>query len=328
MPVHRANPPAPLDAAAYRRHDLHSPERLWTEKNCYVDIWIELLHSLGLDPVAMLAFTVAVDFQGDQWTFFKPPHEDLRTLYGIDVQELYVWRPLVEHAIEHLGAGRFISTEADAYWLPDTAGTDYRQQHTKTTIVLSDIDPDARRLGYFHNSGYHSLEGEDFVALFRLDAAPDPAYMPLFAELVRHDRVHRGEPAALRRTSFELLRKHLRWRCSDNPVRRFQIRFANDLPVLMDRGLPYYHAWVFGSLRQLGASAELLAHYVQWLGFAADSEAAAVVAAGMEISSLCKSLILKTARAVNSRRNLDAAASLEPIAVAWDRVTAGLSSLR
>ena len=33
-----------------------------------------------------------------------------------------------------------MSVEADAWWLPDTAGTDYRQQHTKTTIVLADID--------------------------------------------------------------------------------------------------------------------------------------------------------------------------------------------
>jgi hypothetical protein len=328
MPVHRANPLAPPDAAAYRRHDLHSAERLWTEKNCYIDIWIELVHSLGLDPVAMLAFTVAVDFEGDQWTFFKPPHEDLRTLYGIDVQELYVWRPLLDHAIEHLGAGRFISTEADAFWLPDTAGTDYRQQHTKTTIVLAEVDPQARSLGYFHNAGYHTLGGEDFAQLFRLEAAPDPAYMPLFAELVRHDRVRREPAAALRSTSLELLRKHLRWRSTDNPVRRFQVRFERDLPVMMERGLPYYHAWVFGSLRQLGASAELLALYVEWLGTAAGSDAAAAVPAGMEISSLCKSLILKTARAVNSKRSLDAAAALEPIAVAWDRVTRALSSLR
>jgi len=111
-----------LDPANYSRHALHSPECNWVEKNCYIDIWIELIHSLKQEPLAMLAFTVAVDFEGDQWTFFKPPHEDLKALYGIDVQELYVWRPLIEHAVEHLRDGKFISTEADAYWLPDTAG--------------------------------------------------------------------------------------------------------------------------------------------------------------------------------------------------------------
>src|SRR5580692_10489085 len=102
-----------LEVAGYSRHWLHSDERVWVEKNCYIDVWIELLHALKLNPMAMLAFTVAIDFEGDQWTFFKPPHEDLKSLYAIDVQELYVWRPLIEHAAEHLGAGKLISTEAD-----------------------------------------------------------------------------------------------------------------------------------------------------------------------------------------------------------------------
>ena len=46
--------------------------------------------------LAVMPFTLAVDWEGDQWTFFKPPHSDLRTLYGFDTQELNVWRPLVE----------------------------------------------------------------------------------------------------------------------------------------------------------------------------------------------------------------------------------------
>src|SRR5258708_23278407 len=46
--------PTGLDPAHYTRHDLHSPERIWTEKNCYVDIWIELVHALGLEPNAMM----------------------------------------------------------------------------------------------------------------------------------------------------------------------------------------------------------------------------------------------------------------------------------
>ena len=124
-PSRRAAAIPNLDPGAYRRHSLHEPQRLWVEKNCYVDIWIELLNALGLEPLAMLAFTVAVDFEGDQWTFFKPPHEDLHLLFGVDVQEMYLWRPLIDHALEHLAAGKFISTEADAFWLPDTAGSDY-----------------------------------------------------------------------------------------------------------------------------------------------------------------------------------------------------------
>ena len=134
-----------LDAATYRRHVLHADDRVWVEKNCYVDIWIEVLHALGLDPIAILPFAIAIDFEDDQWTFFKPPHVDLWDLYGVDVQELTVWRPLIDHAVTQLSAGKLISTEADAFFLPDTQGTDYKTQHTKTTVVLHKIDVEARR---------------------------------------------------------------------------------------------------------------------------------------------------------------------------------------
>ena len=316
-----------LDPANYSRHALHSPECNWVEKNCYIDVWIELIHSLKQEPLAMLAFTVAIDFEGDQWTFFKPPHEDLKALYGIDVQELYVWRPLIEHAVEHLHAGKFISTEADAYWLPDTAGTDYRQQHTKSTIVLNEIDVAARRLQYFHNAGYFSLEGEDFNRLFRLEAAPDPAYMPLFAELVRHDRAALRPTGELRSISQDQLRKHAAWRARDNPVQRFRVRFERDLPQIAQQGMAHYHAWVFGTLRQLGAASELSAAYLRWLDPAPAARLEQAAAAFSDISTIAKSLLLKIARAVNAKRALDASATLDEMAGAWERATASLESL-
>ena len=102
-----------LDPATYQRHALHAEERIWVEKNCYVDILIETVHALGLEPLAAMGFCAAVDFEGDSFTFFKPSHEDLRELFGMDIQELNVWRPLVDHAAEHLAAGKFVSTEAD-----------------------------------------------------------------------------------------------------------------------------------------------------------------------------------------------------------------------
>ena len=211
---------ADLDPATYQRHMLHAEDRVWVEKNCYIDIWIEVIHALGFEPRAMLPFVVAIDFEGDQWTFFKPPHDELRALYGIDTQELNVWRPLLDHAAEYVGAGKLISTEADAYWLPDTSGTDYRQKHTKTTIVINALDVAGQHMGYFHNAAYHALEGEDFVRTFRVGAAPDPTFMPLFAEAVRIDRtVSRParEAAAMARA---LLKKHFDRRPVDNPVAR------------------------------------------------------------------------------------------------------------
>ena len=111
-----------LDAATTPPISLHGLDRIWPETNCYADLWIELLHAQGLDPHAMLPFVFALDFEGDQWTFFKPQLADLRTLYGIDVQEMTLWRPLLDHALEHLGAGKLLSVEADSWWLPRYRG--------------------------------------------------------------------------------------------------------------------------------------------------------------------------------------------------------------
>jgi hypothetical protein len=313
---------AGLDPSSWQRHALHGQERIWLEKNCYIDIWIELLHGLRLEPTAMLAFTLATDFEGDQWTFFKPSHEELRELYGIDVQEMYLWRPLLEHALEHLGGGKFISTEADAYWLPDTAGTDYRIQHTKTTIVLNEIDLPARRLGYFHNAGYHTLAGEDFASLMRLEAAPDAAFMPLYAELIRVDRLQRQPLTALRLASRALLRKHLQRLPLRNPIRAFQERFDADLRALTQSGLATYHLWAFGTLRQLGAASELASLYLDWLDDTPERLLHGAAEAYLQIANLSKTFILKAARAVNSARTLDSAVLFEPMALAWEHAGA------
>jgi len=307
-----------LSATGYQAHALHSESCVWVEKNCYADVWIELLHSLQLEPAALMPFTLAVDFEGDHWTFFKPPLADLRSLYGIDVQELNVWRPLADHAAEHLARGRLIATEADAFWLPDTAGTDYRQQHVKTTIVLNDLDLANQRLGYFHNAGYFSLEGEDFRQTFRLDGGADASALPLYAELIRTDRLLRRPEPELALISAGLLRDHFAWRPAHNPLPRFAERFNADLPLLHARGLAHYHAWAFTTLRQLGAAFELLSHHLRWLATRSDARLANAAERFDVIAQDSKSLILKVARVVNAQRAFDAAVAFAPMAQAWD----------
>ncbi|HEX5960707.1 MAG TPA: DUF1839 family protein [Rhodanobacteraceae bacterium] len=312
-----------LDADHYTRHMLHAEDRVWVEKNCYVDIWIELVHALGCEPLAMLPFVNAIDFVGDQWTFFKPKHDELRALYGIDVQELNCWRPLLEHAVEHLGAGRLIATEADAWWLPDVTGTDYRTQHTKSSIILNDLDVANRTLGYFHNAGYFKLGGEDFARTFRLDSEPDPAFMPLFAELVRIDKLRLLPDAELKAQSAELLARHAAQMPGNNPVERFAARFQRDLPALQEQGLAYYHAWAFATVRQLGAAAELSMLHLRWL----DARRHAVTADAWDtINQGTKTFILKAARAVNSRRSLDAAPYFDAWAKAWQQARDALQA--
>ena len=265
----------------------------------------------------------ALDFVGDQWTFFKPPLSDLRSLYGIDVQEMTVWRPLLEHAQEHLSAGVLMSVEVDAFWLPDTAGTDYRSAHSKTTIVLNELDVGSRRLGYFHNAGYFELHGEDFGQIFALDAPPSP--LPPYAELIHIDRSRKRKDGELRALSAALLDTHLAWRREENPISRFQRRFESDLPVLQQGGLSRYHPWAFAGVRQLGAAFELAALYLRWL-----RPHASTTADDFElIARHSKTLILKAARAVNSGRAVDARPLFDEMAQAWDRgMTAGEGLIR
>ena len=318
-----------LDPATYVRHATHSESAAWLEKNCYVDVWIEALHAQGLDPMAMLPFTVAVDFEGDQWTFFKPPHGDLRTLYGVDTQELNVWRSLVQHAVHHVGEGKLVFTEADAWWLPDTAGTDYRSQHTKSTIVIETIDVDAKKLGYFHNAGYFALEGEDFVKLFRLEQlakGPDPEYMPFFAEVVRVDRAVKLPPAELVKRSTAILRECLGRRPTTNPVTRFKEQFVKDVEWLKGEGLALYHAYAFATIRQCGANFELASNYVKWLEQHGETGISQAAVDFETISSSAKAMILKTARAVNSKKVVDFAPMLDGMAASWDSAMAILDA--
>jgi hypothetical protein len=300
----------PLDAATYQRHALHAETAVWVEKNCYIDVWIELVHAVGCDPMAMLPFVASVDFEDDQWTFFKPKHEELWDLYGIDIQELNVWRPLAEHVRVHVGAGKVIATEADAFWLPDTQGTDYQRQHTKTTIIIADFDLEKRRLGYFHNASYYALEGTDFEKLFRIGAPPDPEFQPHYAEVVRVDQLVKRRKEELVTMSRALLKKHVARRPKDNPVKRFGDRITADLTIAV------YHAWAFATIRQLGASMELLSHHLKWRGDASDEEAAAAFA---KVSDGAKTLILKGARSVNGKKPLDAKALFDEMTAAYER---------
>jgi len=315
----------PLKAAGYPVHPLHREDNAWVQKNCYADIWIEVLHALGLQPEAMLAFTVALGFEGDQWTFYKPPHRDLTDLYDIEVEELNVWRGnILDHAQHHLAEGKLVITEADAWWMPDTAGTDYHEQHTKSTIVINALDVAQRRLGYFHNAGYYELEGDDFTHLFRLGYPQDAGYMPFFAEFVRVDRRRVRPMPELIAQSLQLLRRHLARRPGANPVRRFAERYPHDVAWLQQEGLPFYHRYAFATMRQLGSNFELAATYMAWLSASGETGLAPAEAAFQEISAGSKALLLKTARAVNTGRAPVCQELLDDMSAAWDTAIACL----
>ncbi len=312
-----------LDPATYQSHALHGADRDWPETNCYIDVWIETIHALGLEVNAMLPFTLRSDFEDDQWTFYKPPHSELETLYGIEVQELAVWRPLVDHCVEQTRREKPVFVEMDAFYLPDTAGTDYQQQHTKTTIVVVRIDPAKRWLGYFHNRGYHELAGEDFDELFHTGERPE-GYLAPYAEFAKLDSLIARPEAELVSLSLALVAIHFAHAPRSNPLAAWADRFPEDLDWLLQRDLLAYHNYVFAGARQCGSAFDLAAHGLTWLAERGHEGLIPAALAFREISTGCKSFILKLARVANRKRRTDLTPDILALASSWD---SGMSAL-
>jgi hypothetical protein len=114
------------------------------------------------------------------------------------------------------------------------------------------------------------------------------------------------------------LDQHLSFRPAANPVRSFAARLADDLPLLRGYGLGDYHAWAFGTVRQLGAAFELAARGLAWQEAPAASPLRDAESAFDRIARDAKTLILKLARAVSSGRPADLAPLLDGMAQAWD----------
>lgn len=303
-----------LDPATYRPHPLHDSDRTYQETNCYADCVIELVAAAGHEPEAMLAGAAAVDFEVDQWTFFKPAPEDLLALYGLDLHEMQPYRSLPEQAAARLAAGQSLMPEVDSFYLPDVAATDYRQNHVKSSVVVEAIDVGAKVLRYFHNAGYFELGGDDFDGLF---AAPA---MPPYVDLVRFDAGPALSGPALRGAARELLGGYLARRPADNPFRRFLAALEADLPRLLEGDEADYHAYAFHNPRMAGASFELLASHVRWL-LGDDGERAA--AALDDVVGGTKMLLFRLAR----RRAFDIAGVIGPMAEGYEAAMSELDRL-
>jgi hypothetical protein len=316
---------ASLDHTSYKRHRIHGEARAWAETNCYTDLVIELLHGLGHEPTAMLAFTLAIDFEGDQWTFVKPPHCDLVDLYGLDIQELAIWRPLVDHVVEQVQLGRPVLVELDSFHLPDTKGTAYKLLHQKTTVGVNEIDPDACFMGYFHNQGYFAVEGEDFRQLFLLDGAPHERVLAPYTEFVKTlPGFVAPRRSALVEASLAGMHRHLRRIPRQNPFPRFRKRFESDLPTLLAADIDYFHEYSFATLRQYGACFELAETYLGWLAAHGVPGLDESCAAFQQISGMAKSFQFQLARSMARGKPLDLAL-LDAMGVQWD---IGMQALR
>ncbi len=254
-----------INPKSYQRHALHTQERDWAETNCYVDVWIEQLHALGLEPLAAMPFTLAADFEGDQWTFFKFQLSDLYDLYGIEVQELVVWRELIDHIEEQVSLGRPILVELDSMYLPDTAGTAYKNSHVKTTVSINEIDRNNKHLGYFHAQGYYHLNGDDFTNVLYLPGATSTAVLAPYVEYAKLDNLLIKPEKDLKLASTKIMQRYLKMIPKQNPFLTFKARFEKDFEWLKTQEIDVFHEYAFVTFRQFGACFELAANYLDWL---------------------------------------------------------------
>ena len=309
-----------LDPATYVPHAVHRGGRSYTETNCYTDILIELLHARGDEPLAAMGFTVQMDFEGDQWTFFKPPPEDMIALFGVDIHEMQPWRPLPEQIEENLAAGRSLIVELDSFHLPDTASTAYGREHVKSSAVMEAIDRDAETLRYFHNAGFYELSGEDYRGVFRLGRDLSPDVLPPYTELVRFDAGERLTGDALREAARGLLARRLERRPRENPFAAFGERLAADLPALLEGDVEHFHAYAFATVRMVGSAFEICASHVEWL---LGEEGAEAREGLLEIVEGCKVLSFKLAR----RRPFDPEPAVATLAEGWERAMRSLDGV-
>jgi len=295
----------------FRPHPLHGSDRVWTETNCYIDLWIEILHALGLPPEAALGFAAAQDFEGDQFTFTKFPLEDLETLYGLKATELAIYESVEQHVLRQMARGRMCLVEVDSFFLPDTAGTSYRFEHGKTTIAANRLDPQARRLEYFHNASYALAEGEDFDGIFPSWDEGRPGMWP-YVEFTTLEPVRRTDEA-LRAIAEEVYAWHFTRRPKDNPIRAFQAAAPEQIERL--NGQQSFHAYAFHNLRLMGANFELLGSGLAWL-----QPGDPRVEVCRRIAETAKTAQFQLARTV-LRKKLDGfARTLDPAADAWDEL--------
>jgi hypothetical protein len=296
----------------FRPHALHDAERMWPETNCYVDLWIEVLNAFGSAPEAMLGFSLTQDFEGDQFTFFKVPLEDLESLYGIRCTELAIFDKVESHVATQIARGRLCLVEMDSFYMPDTRGVAYGQEHGKTTVAINRLDLQAKRLDYFHNAGFFRLEGADFDGLFHLNDGPDDLPFLPYTEFAKFPE-KRPDETHLRREAKRLAAVHFARRPAENPVAAFAKVFPG-----------FFHKYAFNTLRQLGANFELAGSHLDWL--APDGSLNEAAEAARKISETAKSVQFQLARAVTRRKFDPLATALDPAIEAWDSLMAQLAT--
>jgi hypothetical protein len=259
----------------------------------------------------MLGSLIRLAWEGQGFTLLKARYEDLDMLYGLDVHEMLLYRPLPEHIAEQLAQGRFLGFEGDVYYLPDMAGVAYREEHANGAVLPTSIDLVGERLSYFHGTGHHELSGEDYRGLFRqLEHFTGDVRDPYTELSVFRPCPGADDPARLRALAGQLLVRHAARRPPENPFLAWGESLGADLERLAGVTNEPSQGYAFVSARMAGATCELLADHLEWLLGDPGRPAAEPL---RRIAQGCRTLTFRFAR----RRVFDFAPAVDELAVAW-----------
>jgi len=111
-----------------------------------------------------------------------------------------------------------------------------------------------------------------------------------------------------------------------NPVQAFAAHFVEQVPRLKERGLPAYHAFAFATIRQCGSGFELAAAYLRWLAASSGLSLGEAAEHFEAISTGCKALILKGARAMVSSKPADFKPMFDEMAEHWQAAKSAIDS--
>ena len=305
-------------------HAWHRGERVWSATNSHLDVWIELLHTLELDPAPVFLTTLCADFEGDQWTHTNVARADLWAAYGIALDDLCVWRPLLAHFVEQFDRGNAVLVEVDEFHLPALLGSSYQRAHVKTLIAATGYDRHAHKLRYLHGSVGAEVGEHDLDAL--LAAGIGSAQLAPSAWIVKLDRLSARTPAERAHIGLALARLHGTRIPLRNPVRIFGEALRSHGAWLAGGDAEHYQRWAFATLHQCGAAFELAADVCAWLASHGQPVEPAVVHL-RNVSHSARTLHQRLVRVPQSGRMPDVSHTVEDMARSWDEAMSVLRPL-
>ena len=257
--------------------------------------------------------------------FGKFPHADLRALYGIEIIELNVWRPLVGHLEEQLAWPARRSSKS----MPSTSPNG-RHVVPRGTRQDDDRDPAHRQrrapARLLAQRGRLRALGRGLQRHVQSRRAAPGAPATVCRGREAQGTAARARAARSSTSPSGLLCHHVARRPATNPFRRYAERSA-ERPGLAGGG----NAARFSRLRlrhvsTVGAAFELAATYLRWLERHGELELDAVAVDCDAIATTAKALQFKVARMVQTRRRFDAEPMVETMAAAWDNAMGALGA--